>query len=191
MPWPRLTSEARRDALLRKQIVALLPRLRRFARSLAGSVDAADDLVQMACERALKRLGQYRSGTRLDSWIYRIVYTQWIDQVRRRKRRAGQTDALQAMNEVHRLEEYPSRQIAAYLDVKKALDHLPEEQRAAIVLVAVEGYTYAEASSVLGIPAGTVASRVARARIDLIERFRDNRPRRFKIYKGTAGRKTS
>lgn len=78
-----------RDEMLRNQMVGLLPRLRRFAMTLAKDPDRADDLVQASCERALTRLDQLREGTRLDSWLYRIIYTQWIDNLRRKKTRSA------------------------------------------------------------------------------------------------------
>src|SRR5581483_1127091 len=74
------------DEAFSDQLVALLPRLRRFARSLTGSVEEGDDIVQSACERALERAGQCEPGSRLDSWMYRIVQTVWIDRVRRKSR---------------------------------------------------------------------------------------------------------
>ena len=78
-----------REEALRQEIVSFLPRLRRFARSLARDPDRADDLVQAACQRALERLDQVREGTRLDSWLYRILYTRWVDKVRRGKTRTA------------------------------------------------------------------------------------------------------
>src|SRR5688500_3915690 len=72
------------DAAIRYQMVALLPRLRRFARALAGATDGADDLVQATCERALAAIDRWVPGTRLDSWMFRIMHNHWIDEVRRR-----------------------------------------------------------------------------------------------------------
>lgn len=189
MPWPRLKSEARRETLLQEQMVALLPRLRRFARSLAGDSDRADDLVQMACERSLERLHQYRDGTRFDSWLYRIVYTQWVDRIRRQQRQSAHTETLRNRQEMSGTGDASPRRIVSFMDIKNALGHLPEENKAAIVLVAVEGYTYAEAASVLGVPVGTVASRVARARNMLAEQFREDKPRMVEIHRGSLGRK--
>src|SRR5215468_467199 len=78
------------DEQVRSQLTALLPRLRRFARGLAGTADQADDLVQAACERALSRIAQWTPGTRLDSWMFRIVQTIWLDDRRAAKVRSGQ-----------------------------------------------------------------------------------------------------
>lgn len=169
--------------------MALLPRLRRFARNLTGDADNADDLVQMACERSLERLDQYRDGTRLDSWLYRIVYTQWIDRTRRRQRRSAHTAALRDLQDINEAGMSSPKRLVSFMDVKKALGQLAQENRAAILLVAVEGYTYSEAASVLGVPTGTVASRVARARSNLAEHFHQDQPRLLPIQRETGGRK--
>src|SRR6266481_5511475 len=77
------------------QLIAVLPRLRRFARGLTGSASDADDLVQAACERALARMHQFQEGTRFDSWMFRIVQTIWIDQLRSRdvRKEDGEVEA--------------------------------------------------------------------------------------------------
>ena len=185
MEWPRLKPEKRRRDLLQEQMVALLPRLRRFARNLAGDADSADDLVQMACTRALQRLEQYRDGTRMDSWLYRIVYTQWIDRVRRQQRRVRHNETIRGLEEFSGDEAPFDRRLISFMDVKRALGHLPQENRAAILLVTVEGHTYAEAAAVLGLPAGTVASRVARARVALAKHFQKEQPRLVSVHRRT------
>ena len=156
-----------REDTLRYQMVGLLPRLRRFAGSLAKDPDKADDLVQAACERALKRLDQLAEGTRLDSWLYRIIYTRWIDKVRRHKTRSAKLVLLTEQNKSGASGPDSGDHLAAALDLQNALNALPAEHHAALALVCVEGYSYAEAASVLQVPAGTVASRVARARTKL------------------------
>ena len=152
------------DDQIRSDIIALLPRLRRFACSLAGQVADADDIVQTAIERALGRLDQFQAGTRLDAWLFSIVRNAWIDEARSRVRR-GRTfvapelgdgvgeDGVSAMHA--RLEAQ---------DVWSAMQKLPDEQREAIALVCVEGLAYREAADVLGVPIGTVTSRLARGR---------------------------
>jgi RNA polymerase sigma-70 factor (ECF subfamily) len=149
------------------QLVAVLPRLRRFARGLTGSAVEADDLVQAACERALSRQEQFQEGTRFDSWMFRIVQTIWIDQIRARGVRKEESDEL----EMERLgSDEPVRRAEARLqlaEVREALRHLPEEQRAALLLVTVEGLSYKEAAEVVGVPIGTIMSRLARARLAL------------------------
>jgi RNA polymerase sigma-70 factor (ECF subfamily) len=153
-----------RDEMLRNQMVGLLPRLRRFAITLAKDSDRANDLVQAACERGLTRLDQLREGTRLDSWLYRIMYTQWIDKLRRKKTRSEKLILLSAESRSAHPGADMDNPIDAVMDLQNALNTLPGEHQVALMLVSVEGYSYAEAASVLDVPAGTVASRVARAR---------------------------
>ena len=170
-----MENAGRREDVLRNQLVGLLPRLRRFARGLARDPFRADDLVQAACERALERLDQLAEGTRLDSWLYRIIYTRWIDNVRRRKTRSAKLFLLSEENKSATPGTGSGNRLDVALDLQNALNALPEEHLAAIMLICVEGYSYAEAASVLEVPAGTVASRVARARTALGE-FLSNEP---------------
>lgn len=150
----------------RDQLVALLPRLRRFARGLAGSASQADDLVQAACERALTRQHQFQEGTRFDSWMYRIVQTIWIDQIRSRDTRKedGEIDAERFGS------DQPVRHVEARLaleEVQRAIGRLPPEQRSALMLVTVDGLSYKEAAEIAQVPVGTIMSRLARARVAL------------------------
>ncbi len=191
MIWKRSQDHAQRENVLRQQMVMLLPRMRRFACNLAGDTDRGDELVQMACERALKRLAQFRDGTRLDSWMYRIIHTQWIDRLRRRKTRDAHARNSQAAHLKGRVADYPSRRVETLVDIRDAMATLPPEHRAAISLVVVEGYTYAEAAAILETPAGTVASRVARARQELSRRLRSDHLRsHFKVHDGARGKDT-
>jgi RNA polymerase sigma-70 factor (ECF subfamily) len=151
----------------REQMVALLPRLRRFAYALTGSIEEGDDVVQSACERALARLHQWQPGTRLDSWMFRIVQTTWIDRVRARKARPELADP-------DTLERQPANDHGPAVEhrlllarTRAAMAKLPEDQRAVLALVSVDGLSYKEAASVLGLPIGTVMSRLARARARL------------------------
>ena len=162
-----MRNAATHKGILRYQMVGMLPRLRRFARSLTKDSDRADDLVQAACERALARLDQLAEGTRLDSWLYRIIYTRWIDNVRRRKTRSANLILLTEEKKSAAPIADSGDHLDAVLDLQNALNALPEEHQAALALVCVEGYSYAEAAAVLEVPAGTVASRVARARTKL------------------------
>lgn len=150
---------------LKAEIAALLPRLRRFARTLTNAQrDDADDLVQLAVEKALSRLSQWQPGTRVDSWMFRIMQNAWIDEIRSRQRRAETAldeDGLEALAPVE-----PGR-LAEQLALRRAIASLGEEQRMVVGLVLVEGLSYAEAAEVLGWPIGTVTSRLARAREQL------------------------
>ncbi|MCD2341923.1 sigma-70 family RNA polymerase sigma factor [Ideonella azotifigens] len=144
---------------VRHQIAALLPRLRRFGRTLARHPADADDLVQIAIEKALNRIDQWAPGTRLDSWMFRIMQNAWIDEVRARERRDQTFLPEEAGAEVG----VQDSQLDA-LAVRRAVAQLGDEQRAAVGMVLVEGFSYQEAAELLGIPIGTLTSRLARAR---------------------------
>src|SRR5262249_24688320 len=153
------------------QLVAVLPRLRRFARGLTGSAVEADDLVQAACERALARQHQFQEGTRFDSWMFRIAQTIWIDQIRAPN---GRKEEAEADAERSGPDE-PMRRVEAKLalsEVGRALQELPPEQRVALLLVTVDGLSYKEAAAVVDVPVGTIMSRLARARIALQGKLR-------------------
>jgi RNA polymerase sigma-70 factor (ECF subfamily) len=151
----------------RRQLVEMLPRLRRFALVLARSADAADDLVQSSLERALGRLDQWEPGTRLDRWMFQIMKTVWLNNRR-----------YEALRQVEELDESFSsiaidgaRQVETKItldEVRKAFERLPAEQRQAIFVVCVEGYSYREAAELLHVPIGKVVSRVARGRVALM-----------------------
>ena len=145
----------------REAIAALLPRLRRFARTVTRHREDADDLVQVAVERALRRIDQWQEGTRLDSWMFRIMQNAWIDEVRARSRR-DEVPADDTLAETVGVDD-TGRHVAR-LAVQTAMARLPEEQRLAVGLVLVEGLPYKEAAEVLGIPIGTLTSRLARGR---------------------------
>jgi len=146
---------------IREQLVALLPRLRRFARTLARSPHDADDLVQVAVERALTRLDQFRAGARLDSWMFGIIKNAWIDEVRARRRRERVLEPPESADQVV---DAAGESYIQGLSLESALARLPEEQRLVVALVLVEGLAYKEAAEVLDVPTGTVTSRLARAR---------------------------
>ena len=142
--------------------MALLPRLRRFAAGLSRNLAEGDDLCQMTIERALRARTQWAQGTRLDSWMYRIMRNLWIDEIRAKTRRqqtfldeeAGLAVGVPAEQEAHAELAYADR----------ALAKLPDEQREAVLLVMVEGYGYQEAADIIGCPVGTLSSRFARGR---------------------------
>ena len=158
------------SASFNDQLVAVLPRLRRFARGLTGSAVDADDLVQAACERALARTHQFQAGTRFDSWMFRIVQTVWIDQLRSRDtRRTENEDAAVNMGSDESVRRVEARM--ALREVQAAVDTLPSDQRVALLLVTVEGLSYKEAADVAEVPVGTIMSRLARARLALLAKL--------------------
>lgn len=153
------------------RLVAALPAVRRYALSLCRRADQADDLVQGAVERALVGRSGFDPESRIEPWLFRILRNLWIDAVRRRATRGTEVDVT----------EHPAaavfdgtRATEAALMLQRtqaAIDALPTEQREVILLVGVEGLAYAEAAEVLGIPKGTVMSRLSRARLALAERL--------------------
>lgn len=149
---------------LGEQIVQLLPRLRRFARSLANSVQDADDLVQLAIERALSRSEQLRPQGQLSSWMFGILRNAWIDEARARGRR---TKLFVAPELGENVADPAASSQADILSVQDAMARLPDEQREVISLVLVEGLSYKEAAEIVGVPVGTVTSRLARGRDSL------------------------
>lgn len=153
---------------LQRQIVDLLPRLRRLARVLARDPVDADDLVQATVERALLHQAQWRPGTRLDSWMFRIMKNAWIDESRARTRR-GKVFAPEEQGEAvgHDGAAAMEARLAA-VDMQKALARLPDEQRLAVALVLVDGLSYKEAAEVLEVPQGTLTSRLVRGRMALL-----------------------
>lgn len=149
-------------------LVALLPRLRRFARALAGSPDRADDLVQSACERALRARDTFQPGTRLDAWMFRILRNVWIDTVRRAGARGGEHAALDTVAEQAGWDGRDVTETRLMLAAaREAIAALPPESREVVVLVCVEELSYREAAEVLEVPVGTVMSRLSRARVKL------------------------
>jgi RNA polymerase sigma-70 factor (ECF subfamily) len=155
---------------LRQALTALLPRLRRFGLTLTGSASDTDDLVQNTCERALKYADQLREMTRLDAWLYGIMRNLWIDEIRHRKVRRH--DDIDAASGVIGEDGQAKADGRITLDaVRRVMSQLPTDHRAVLMLVCVDGLSYKEAAGILGIPVGTIMSRLSRARQDLHERL--------------------
>ena len=151
------------------ELTQLLPRLRRFAFSLSRNGADADDLAQATIERALRSRGQWEPGTRLDSWLYRIMRNLWIDTARAR----GRKEKHEAPEgEAQFVGEDPRESMDASLELKRAMaamNRLPDEQREIVALILVEGFGYREVSEMLDLPIGTVSSRLVRGRTALLE----------------------
>jgi RNA polymerase sigma-70 factor (ECF subfamily) len=147
-----------------ERIVELLPRLRRFARSLSRNQYDADDLVQSAVERAWRHVEQLKPGASLASWMFGIMKNAWIDDRRSRGRR-GEVAFPEDSGDHPAVN--PTDMNASLWSVSEAMDKLPEEQRLAVALVLVEGLSYKEAAELLEIPMGTLTSRLARGRTAL------------------------
>jgi RNA polymerase sigma-70 factor (ECF subfamily) len=141
-------------------ILAEIPRLRRYARALLGDRAAADDLVQDTLERAWSRLHQWRAGSNMRAWLFGIMHNLRVDQLRRPRLSTQSIDADEF--------ELPTRATQSdameLRDLESALGHLADEQREILLLVALEEMSYADIASTLGIPIGTVMSRLSRGR---------------------------
>jgi RNA polymerase sigma-70 factor (ECF subfamily) len=142
-----------------RSLIALIPRLRRYARALVGDRAAADDLVQDTLERAWAKLHLFREGTDLRAWLFTVMHNVHVNRIRA----ARPTDALD--DEMPELAQRAAQGDALLVrDLDRAIAALPATQREVLLLVALEDLSYEEAARVLGIPIGTVMSRLARAR---------------------------
>ena len=141
-------------------ILAVIPHLRRYARAMLGDRVAADDLVQDTLERAWTRFGQWRGGTDLRAWMFGIMHNLRVDQLRRPTLPTPSLD-----EEDFEMPTRPTQSDNLEInDIASALSQLPEEQREVLLLVALEEMSYAEIAATLGIPPGTVMSRLSRGR---------------------------
>lgn len=173
MPTIRMAQVRAEDAIaseddIRAGLSQHLSRLWRYGIVLSRQRDVADDLVQATCVRALERAGQFIAGTRLDRWLFSILHSIWLNEVRSRRVRMGQgfVDADETLvfdgasdTETHILAGQVLRHVQA----------LPEAQRTAVFLAYVEGLSYREVADVLSVPIGTVMSRLSAARAKLAE----------------------
>lgn len=153
-------------ALFRQQLLAAIPRLRRYARSLVFETPAADDLVQTTLERALTYWHQFDQRRDIVVWLVGIAHHAYVDD-RRRQGRLRVVEPEEAAAAADALRHEPASDVALRMDLVAALERLPAEQREPLLLVSVEQFTYAECAEALGIPIGTVMSRISRARVAL------------------------
>lgn len=139
-----------------------LPRLRRYARALTGDRLTADDLVQDTVERALSRSMLFRRGSKLDAWLLTIMHNIFVSQMRQAAAHPPLTSLDELTAEPRTL---PAQEEGMALrDLERALAKLPLEQREVLLLVALEEFSYEQAAGILGVPLGTVMSRLSRAR---------------------------
>jgi RNA polymerase sigma-70 factor (ECF subfamily) len=159
------------------ELEALIPRLRRFARALTGNREAADDLTQDALERAWVKRELWQQGTNLRAWVFAVMHGVFINSARR----ARPTESLDVLAEagLERVDESAGAETAiAISELRSALQRLPDEQRQVVLLVGLEQFSYAEAAQVLGVPIGTVMSRLSRGRERLRQLFEEQTPDR-------------
>lgn len=133
---------------------------------LSRNRDVAEELVQSTCVRALERSTQYTPGTRIDRWLFSVLHSVWINELRAQRVRLGQgfvdSDELVAADQ-----QQHDEQRRQYAKVMQRVSQLPEAQRNAVFLVYVEGFTYQETADTLAVPIGTIMSRLAAARTTL------------------------
>jgi len=151
---------------LSAQIVACLPNLRAFARSIANNPSRADDLVQETIVKALANLDSFREGTNLVAWLFTILRNHYYSELRSRRREVEDADGLHAGRLVSQPAQISNLEMR---DFQSALSELPDEQREALVLVGGSGFSYEDAASICGCAVGTIKSRVNRARKRLNE----------------------
>lgn len=156
------------DDQIRSEMLALLPRLRRFAYGLTGSAPDGDDLLQATCERAIRHIDKWQPGSRLDSWMFKMARNLHLNEIRAAGLRREQQPSLDQDDLGPGFDG--ARAMEAQLTfgaVRGFVARLPEEQREVLLLICVEGLSYKEVSDLLELPMGTVTSRLARARFAL------------------------
>jgi RNA polymerase sigma-70 factor, ECF subfamily len=162
------------DLQFQRELPVQLPRLWRFALRLTRHHDDAQDLVQRCYVRALERRHQWQPGTSLLSWLFAIMHSIWINELRSAQRRregnlGGDDESFEAFADPNPSTD-PEYQLM-FKQIIHAVQKLPDAQRMVMVLVAVEGMSYRETADVLDVPIGTVMSRLARARVTIGEQF--------------------
>ncbi|MDA8479978.1 RNA polymerase sigma factor [Citrobacter sp. Awk 4] len=164
---------------VRQQLAAHLTRLWRYGLVLSRDRDLAEELVQSTCVRALERGAQYTPGTRIDRWLFSILHSIWISELRSRHVRMGK--GFVASEELI-APDYREQDDARlhYQTIMRRVNALPEAQRNTVFLVYVEGFTYQEAAQTLAVPVGTIMSRLAAARATLAKPAEAQSPEREK-----------
>jgi RNA polymerase sigma-70 factor, ECF subfamily len=145
-----------------RKIEAEIPRLRRYARALTRDITAADDLVQDCLMRGLAKQHLWQEGTDLRAWLFTILHNQYVNQVRRAVREGTAVSVSDSEPSLRRAEEQGKR--LELRDLDRAMAKLPEEQRTVILLVGLEGLRYEAVAEIIGVPVGTVRSRLSRGR---------------------------
>ena len=145
-----------------RDIEAEIPRLRRYARALTRDLSTADDLVQDCLARALDKLHLWQEGTDLRAWLFTILHNQYVNHIRRAVREGATVGLSESEPGLTRAPQQGKR--LELRDLERAIVKLPAEQRSVILLVGLEGMRYEEVAAVLGVPVGTVRSRLSRGR---------------------------
>lgn len=168
MPTPLAAIDIRRD------LVGLLPKLRRFAVTLTGDLTEADELVQSVCQRGIAKFHLWNGSGRLETWLYTMARHQWVDEARRHRLRPAKGNALEQGEPASRIHPNPVEAGEAH----RLVTSLPEGFASVFLLVDVEGHNYKQAADILGIPLSAVMSRLSSARRHLASQGH-SRSRRF------------
>jgi RNA polymerase sigma-70 factor (ECF subfamily) len=161
------------------ELIQHIPRLRRYARALAGDAARADDLVQDTLERALAKLDLWRPGSDMRAWLFTLMHNVFVNQLR-----ASNSRALCELDEAADVPVSGGQQESlAVRDIHAALAKLPHEQREVMLLVGLEQFAYADAARILGVPQGTVMSRLSRARERMRQLLEGNQVTRLQVVK--------
>lgn len=167
---PERITPSSSDESFRRELMAVLPHLRAFARGLCGRHDYADDLVQETAVKAWTARERYQPGTNMRAWTFAILRNHYLSELRKAKRQTDVEDAdMERMLVMDADQEAPLH----LGDMEAALQTLAPERREAVLLVGASGFSYEEASQIAGCPIGTMKSRVARARADLTRMLAD------------------
>ena len=170
--------------LFKKQIESLIPDVKKFSFSLARNRDSSNDLVQQSLVIALSKANQFKDNSNLKGWLFKIVYTTWIDAIRKDRTITNYKNMIHENHPVNDDNRHNISSLNTYIDFKKLLNLLADKQKASFHLVCIEGYTYSEAAKILGVPVGTVASRVSHSRCIFNQYFlKKKRPEKTKWRK--------
>lgn len=166
----KLWSKKSAQSVVKKELEIFFPRLWRYCLALTGDRTRCDDLAQAACLRALEKADKFEQGTHFDRWMFRLTQRLWINEIRKEAVRKG--GGLSNIDDEDLVDTKPDPEKNLLgREVLQEVMRLPEAQRATILLVYVEGYTYNEAANLLDIPVGTVMSRLAVARSKLVNKY--------------------
>jgi RNA polymerase sigma-70 factor (ECF subfamily) len=162
---------------IRRDLVGLLPKLRRFALTLTGDMTEADELVQTICHRGITKIHLWNNEGRLESWLYAMARHQWVDEARRHRLRPGTAKggALERREPV----ALGQVQVIEASEAHQTLTSLPEGLASVFLLIDVEGHSYKQAADILGISVAMVTSRLSSARLQLASMGRNRSQRRF------------
>lgn len=171
MPTPVAATDIRRD------LVGLLPKLRRFAVTLTGDLAEADDLVQSVCQRGIAKFHLWNNDGRLESWLYTMARHQWFDETRRHRLRPAAKGSALEQRELTAPGAHANPVEAS--EAHRMVTSLPEGLASVFLLVDVEGHSYKQTADILGIPLSAVTSRLSSARLRLAAQGHSRSPRRF------------